>query len=55
VDEEVAARIAGAVLAKMTNGFYLDAESGGDIVFLRGEAAIAVARKAFDEWESNAG
>lgn len=53
LDEEVAAKIAGAVLAKMTGGFYLDAE-GGDIVFLRGDAAIADARKAFDEWESHA-
>jgi hypothetical protein len=51
--EEVASKIAGAVLANITNGFYLDAEAG-DNVFLRGGDAIAVARKAMYEWENHA-
>jgi hypothetical protein len=49
-DEEVASKIAGAVLAKITNGFYLDAEAPG-LVFHQGLAAIAIARKATQEWE----
>jgi hypothetical protein len=52
-DEEVAAKIAGAVLAKITGGFYLDAE-GSNLVFRRGDAAVEVARKAMCEWESHA-
>lgn len=42
-DEEKAAAIAGAVLAKMTGGYYWDAET--DNRFLQGDAAIAAARK----------
>lgn len=52
-DEEVAAKIAGAVLAKMTGGFYLDAE-GSDLVFLRGDAAIESASRAMFEWKDDA-
>lgn len=42
-DEEKAASIAGAVLAKLTGGYYWDAET--DNHFLQGDNAIAAARK----------
>jgi hypothetical protein len=49
-DEEVAAKIAGAVLAKLTDGYFYDAEADGP--FHQGDAAIDVARTAFHEWEN---
>ena len=42
-NEEKAAAIAGAVLAKLTDGYYWDAEM--DNRFLQGDEAIAAARK----------
>ncbi|MDB6027795.1 MAG: hypothetical protein JWM68_4018 [Verrucomicrobiales bacterium] len=51
-DEDVTASIAGAVLAKLTGGYYWDPET--DRKFLRGEEAIAAARTAVKEWERDA-
>lgn len=48
-DENVAACVAGAVLAAMTGGFYLDPEYGHNI--LNGEQALAVARKTVSDWQ----
>lgn len=47
-DEHVAACIAGAVLAKMTDGFHLDVADEGKL--LRGEEAISLARSVLAEW-----
>ena len=46
-NEEVASAVAGAVLAKLTGGYYWDPET--DTRFLQGDDAIAAARKIAKE------
>jgi hypothetical protein len=52
--EELAGRIAGAVLAKITNGLYWDREQS-TIVVLPGNAAVEVAKKALADWKKQNG
>jgi hypothetical protein len=49
-DEEIAAVIAAAVLTKITDGYYVNNDQDG--VLYRQDAALAIARKDYNDWQS---